>query len=149
MLGTLGGRLVRITNGALAVGLIWSASLPRPAFADGAWLDDTSVTWNTPGMPLPRPREHQDGAHAEPRCAEQARPSDIDADRAAMNAGWPLLAGYTGGWGVQIVRGLARPVFLREGASTRPTSAAANPSAAQPAAPGAIVPAPVQVPQAR
>jgi hypothetical protein len=97
-------RLVRVT---LAVGLIGMALLPQPAFADGAWLDNAAVTWNTPGMPLPRPQEHRGGGETDLRCAEQARPAETDQDRAVKAASWTLFASYTGGWGVQIVRGLA------------------------------------------
>jgi len=104
--GMVRGAATRFVRVALAVGMIGAALLPQPAFADGAWLDDAAVTWNTPGMPLPRSQEHR-GGETDPRCAAQARPAESDQDRAVMAAGWTLFAGYSGGWGVQIVRGLA------------------------------------------
>jgi hypothetical protein len=103
----MGGMLGRLTGVAVVAVPLCAAVLPRPVFADGAWLDDEAVTWNTPGMALPRPSESRGSEFTDPRCAEQARPAETDADRAVTDAGWTLFAGYTGGWGVQIVRGLA------------------------------------------
>jgi hypothetical protein len=96
----------------LAIGLLGAALLPRQAHADGAWLDDQSTTWNTPGMAIPHAAEHTPGPTGQkfdldPRCAEQARPAETDEDRAVEEAGWTLFASYSGGWGVRIVRGLA------------------------------------------
>jgi hypothetical protein len=91
--------------GLTVAGLAGAVLLPRPAYADGAWLDDQSVTWNTPGMAIPTPVDSM--WELDPRCGAQARPAESDEDRAVEAAGWTLFGSYTGGWGVRIVRGLA------------------------------------------
>jgi hypothetical protein len=93
----------------MLTGLIVCAALPSPAHADGAWLDDPSVTWNTPGMRMPNPVKNRPGPATEvdTRCTDQARPAEIDEDRALERAGWTVFGSYEGGWGVRIVRGLA------------------------------------------
>ena len=90
---------------ALATGVAAGAILPGAAHADGAWLDDQSVTWNTAGMAVPGPVQMQ--SNLDPRCAQQARPAETDEDRAVEAAGWTLFANYTAGWGMKIVTGLA------------------------------------------
>ena len=89
----------------LVLGAASGAGLPRAAYADGAWLDDQSVTWNWAGMPIPGPVDMQ--SNLEPRCAQQARPAESDEDRAVEAAGWTLFANYTAGWGIKIINGLA------------------------------------------
>lgn len=90
---------------ALVLGAVIGSGLPRAAHADGAWLDDLSVTWNSAGMAIPGPVENPAGL--DPRCGRQARPAESDEDRAVEAAGWTLFASYSGGWGIKIVRALA------------------------------------------
>ena len=51
--GPAGAWLVTLLAAALVLGAVSGAGLPRAAHADGAWLDDQSVTWNTAGMAIP------------------------------------------------------------------------------------------------
>jgi hypothetical protein len=90
-------------------GLIAMALTPRSAYADGAWLDDQSVAWNTPGMRMPNPVQNRPGpaTDVDTRCTNQARPAETDEDRALERAGWTVFGSYEAGWGVRIVRGLA------------------------------------------
>jgi len=85
------------------------ALMPPSAYADGAWLDDQSVTWSTPGMAMPHPIQNKPGpaTDVDTRCTNQARPAETDEDRAVERAGWTLFASYEAGWGARIVRGLA------------------------------------------
>jgi hypothetical protein len=102
------GAMLPVLLAMLVVGVVGGAGLPRVALADGTWLDDPSVTWNTAGMAIPKPIESMPGQRGEvdPRCAQQARPAESDEDRAVEGGGWTLFGSYTGGWGVRIVRGL-------------------------------------------
>src|SRR5262245_44526473 len=85
---------------ALAVSLA-----PRPVRADGAWLQASPpAPWNVAGAPVP-PAPPAVVA-LEPRCANVARTPETGADGQVAAAGWTLFGTYTGGWGVQIVRGL-------------------------------------------
>jgi hypothetical protein len=95
------GVLLRILAAALAGGIL----LPRLAYADGAWLDDQSVSWNTPGMAMVQAAPHDPAV--DPRCFTSSRTSETDEDQAVNQAGWMLFASYTGGWGIKVVRGLA------------------------------------------
>jgi hypothetical protein len=83
--------------------------VPRPAYADGAWLDDQSVTWNTAGMGMPHPVQNRPGPATEvdTRCTSEARPAETDEDRMIERAGWTVFGSYEAGWGVRVVRGLA------------------------------------------
>src|SRR6188508_2776720 len=99
------GTLLPLLAAALVVGAVSGSGLPRAAHADGAWLDDQSVTWNTAGMTVPGPVQMQ--SNVDPRCEQQARPAETDEDRAVEGAGWTLFANYTAGWGIKIVTGLA------------------------------------------
>jgi hypothetical protein len=98
-----------LATGLLVLGLVGSALTPRAALADGAWLDDQSVTWNTPGMKMPTPVQNRPGpaTDVDTRCTNQARPAETDEDRALERAGWTIYGGYEAGWGIRIVRGLA------------------------------------------
>jgi hypothetical protein len=91
------------------IGIIVGAASPSRASADGSWLDDPSATWNTPGMRMPNPVKNRPGPASEvdTRCTDQARPAEIDEDRALERAGWTVFGSYEGGWVVRIVRGLA------------------------------------------
>ena len=89
----------------LAVALAGGMLLPRPASADGAWLDDQSVAWNRPGMPIAQASPPD--LAIDPRCFSASRPAETDEDGAISQAGWTLFASYMGGWGIKIVRGLA------------------------------------------
>jgi LppP/LprE lipoprotein len=93
--------LLRILAAALAGGIL----LPRLAYADGAWLDDPSVSWNTPGMAMVQATPHDPAI--DPRCFNSSRMPETDEDQAVNQAGWTLFASYTGGWGIKVVRGLA------------------------------------------
>ena len=97
--------LVTLLAAALVLGAMSGAGLPRAAHADGAWLDDQSVTWNTAGMAIPAAPEKP--AEVDPRCVRQARPAESDEDRAVEAAGWTLFSNYTAGWGIKIVSGLS------------------------------------------
>ncbi len=90
----------------LACALASSAMLPGRAHADGAWLDDQAATWNSPGMEIPKPVETT-GQDLDPRCNQQARPSELEEDKLIEAAGWTPFGSYQGGWGIRIVRGLA------------------------------------------
>ena len=101
-----GTRTIRpVLAAALVLGALGGTGSPRAAHADGAWLDDQAVTWNTAGMAVPAPVQRQ--SNVDPRCAQQARPAETDEDRAVEAAGWTLFANYTAGWGIKIVNGLA------------------------------------------
>ena len=68
---------------ALVLGALSGAGLPRAAHADGAWLDDQSVTWNTAGMSVPGAVGKQ--GNVDPRCTQQARPAETDEDCVACD----------------------------------------------------------------
>ena len=95
----------RLLVAALMLGAMSGAGLARDVHADGAWLDDQSVSWNTAGMTIPGPAQMQ--SNVDPRCGQQARPAESDEDRAVEAAGWTLFANYTAGWGIKIVSGLS------------------------------------------
>jgi len=96
-------------TGVMMAALMVATVVPRPAAADGAWLDNPALTWNTPNMTMPHPTQNRPGPATEvdTRCTQQARPAETDEDRAVERAGWTLFASYEGGWGVRIVRGLS------------------------------------------
>jgi hypothetical protein len=87
-------------------GLALAAILaPSSARAEPSWLDASSATWNQPGMPIPTA---PDGlGTTPPECRWLLRPSDSPEDRALEGAGWTIWGSHVGGWGIQIVRGLA------------------------------------------
>jgi hypothetical protein len=85
----------------LAVGIL----LPGPAYADGVWLDDQSVSWNAPGMSIPQ--ASLPDPSIDPRCRILSRQAETDEDRATTQAGWALFASHQSGWGIKVVRGLA------------------------------------------
>src|SRR6476659_4167678 len=95
--------------GPMMAALMVTTLAPRPAAADGAWLDNPAGTWNMPNMAMPHPTQNRPGPATEvdTRCTQQARPAETDEDRAVERAGWTLFASYEAGWGVRIVRGLA------------------------------------------
>jgi hypothetical protein len=66
-----------LATGLAVLGLVAAALTPRAALADGAWLDDPSVTWNTPGMRMPTPVQNKPGpaTDVDTRCTNQARPA--------------------------------------------------------------------------
>lgn len=90
------------------------------ARAEGGWLDQTPlVQWNAPGMVLPTTT--MDSSYLDQNCVERStRPAETDADRAVAKAGWYLVGGYQGGWGVYVVTGttgfdgMCRPVGYQE-----------------------------------
>jgi hypothetical protein len=88
----------------LMVGFVGLALAARPAYADGAWLDDASVTWNNPGMAMPSPPPWR--GFVDPRCTDQTRSPETDEDQVVQGAGWTLVGSYESGWGVKVVRGL-------------------------------------------
>src|SRR5688572_1563495 len=90
----------RLLAAALVLGVVSGSGLPRDVRADGAWLDDQSVSWNTAGMTIPGPGQMQ--SNIDPRCVQQARPAESEEDRAVEAAGWTLFANYTAGWGIKI-----------------------------------------------
>jgi hypothetical protein len=96
-----GGILSAVLVAMLASGLFMTGT----ARADGSWLDDQSVTWNSPGMAIPQPIETT--GELDPRCNQQARPPELDEDSQIVAAGWTPFGSYQGGWGIKIVRGLA------------------------------------------
>ena len=77
------------------------------ARAEGSWLDQTPlVQWNTPGMTIPT--ASVDTSFLDQNCVGRTtRPAETDADRAVAKAGWYLVGGYQGGWGVYVVTGTA------------------------------------------
>lgn len=90
---------------ALAGLALTLALAPNFALADGSWLDQPLGTWNQAGMDLP-PAPAMDPA-TNPRCLQQSRPVETDADQALADAGWTLFGGYQGGWNTYVVRGLS------------------------------------------
>ena len=90
---------------ALLAALVLSLP-PQAVLADGAWLGQAPpAPWNTAGGPVPAAPPA--AVALDPRCANLARTPETAADGQVAAAGWTLFGTYTGGWGVQIVRGLA------------------------------------------
>jgi hypothetical protein len=102
-----------------------AASLPAPpatayagdaaaATADGggSWLNAAPGAWNQLGATLPAPPVDpapppSGAAEAFPAaCSGLLRAPQTDADATVTGAGWSLLGGYVGGWGVTIVHGV-------------------------------------------
>ncbi len=73
------------------------------AQADGIWLDNGLVPWNTPGMAVPSaPPTIQ---VINPECDPLARPVELADDQQVVAAGWKLVGAYQGGWGVNLIIG--------------------------------------------
>jgi len=97
---------------AIAVTLLVVAS---PARADGSWLDaQPPAQWNTPRMAIPEALPPDPAT--DPRCVDNARPADTDADEDLIEAGWLLVGSYVGGWDTLVIRaasgfdGMCRPL---------------------------------------
>lgn len=76
------------------------------ARADGGWLDQQPpAQWNRQGMPVPVTRAATADEIGNPRCLDQVRPAETDEDRVVTDAGWYLVGGYQGGWGMIVVTG--------------------------------------------
>jgi hypothetical protein len=73
----------------------WSAD---PA----AWLDDPSLTWNTPGDPITRGPGPPEVLWS-PHCERLYRPADSEADRQVEAAGWRLVGPSWTGWGMVLI----------------------------------------------
>jgi len=72
----------------------------------GAWLDATSpVPWHEPGGAIPAAPAVD--SSPDPRCREQARPPQTEADGLVRKRGWDLVGPYQGGWDIVVVRGAA------------------------------------------
>jgi hypothetical protein len=90
---------------ALVVTLVAVLSLAATgnARADGSWIDAPLQNWNTPGAAVPvAPMTKTAG---NPSCANTGRPAETDEDFAVQNAGWTLVGGYQGGWGLVVLTG--------------------------------------------
>lgn len=89
--------------GALALSV---ATVARPAAADGAWLDNSSASWNTAGMAIPAVPIGAMG-NDDPRCREQIKSADSDAGKLVEAAGWKVFSADLTDGAVRIVRALA------------------------------------------
>ncbi|HLZ73254.1 MAG TPA: LppP/LprE family lipoprotein [Dehalococcoidia bacterium] len=76
----------------------------RPAHADGSWMDQPLVNWNTAGAAVPAAPA---GDFSNPRCGQDERPVETAEDQAVSDAGWTLFGAYQGGWGITLISGLS------------------------------------------
>lgn len=97
--------LVRVI--ALSTAIV--ASHPGVGRAQGggaSWLDTPNpASWNKPGSSIPAAPAIE--GTADPRCRDQARPPQLDADKRVREQGWDLVGAYQGGWEVLVIRGTA------------------------------------------
>lgn len=71
-----------------------------------SWLDEAKPTsWNKAGVPIPVAPKIQTAV--DPRCREQARPSQLEEDKRVRDQGWDLVGACQGGWQILVVRGTA------------------------------------------
>lgn len=116
--------LVRVRALASAVLIACPMASIRAQSPSGSWLDQSQpASWNAPGVPIPAAPSVDSGT--EPRCADQARPAELEADRRLRNAGWDLIGAFQGGWQILVIGatagydGMCRPreyqdfVFVR------------------------------------
>jgi hypothetical protein len=89
----------------LAAGVAVLLAPPRSAVADGAWLDNPTLTWNSAQMNVPQAPPFDPSV--DPRCASQLQAASTAAGRAVEAAGWKLFVPPIVSDNVQIVRGLA------------------------------------------
>jgi hypothetical protein len=89
----------------LTIGLLGAAVLPRPVLADGAWLDNPGVVWNTGSMPIPKAPPIDPSVN--PRCVEQIRPAESAAGRMVEASGWKIYTVDVENQGLRVVHGLA------------------------------------------
>lgn len=114
-------RTIAWTSLFLAVVAAPVASAQQPA---ASWLDDERpASWNEAGMLIPSAPKTDD--EVDPKCAETARPPELEEDKRLRFRGWDLVGAYQGGWNVRIVQatagydGMCRPrqyqafVFVR------------------------------------
>src|SRR5258706_7158465 len=86
------------------------------AHAGGSWLDGPPIGWNQVGSPIPAAPLRQGLPPGDPLCAYGVRSPETPEDLAIVSAGWTLLGGYQGGWGIRVVSGfvghdgMCRPV---------------------------------------
>jgi hypothetical protein len=94
----------RFARAALALAACL-ALLPGRVSADGGWLDGPHTVWNTPGMSFPAAQAAS--VPIDPRCGTLERPAELYEDSVATAAGWRLVGGYLGGWGIVVLEGTA------------------------------------------
>jgi acyl-homoserine-lactone acylase len=80
--------------------------LGRSQSSVASWLDEGAPAgWNKPGLPIPAAPAIE--GVVDPRCRENARPPELDADRRVRDRGWDLVGAYLGGWEILVIRGAA------------------------------------------
>src|SRR4051794_590344 len=89
----------------LAIVALLVALVPSQAAADGSWLDQPLVNWNSVGMDLPQAPAMDPSTN--PRCLNTGRPAETPADQALLDHGWTLFSSYMAGWDTVVVRALS------------------------------------------
>lgn len=89
---------------AIPAAVMMLAVLTLAVQADGAWLDQSPPAgWNQPRMALPEVQAMDSESGPGRPCSANARPPETDEDRMLADAGWFLVGGYSGGWGIRVV----------------------------------------------
>jgi len=100
----------RIRRWLLALGTasvaIASSVGSTASHAGATWLDTADGTgWNSPGMAVPRTQAVAAADLGNPRCLDQQRPIETEADAQVAAAGWYLTGEYHAGWRLTLVTG--------------------------------------------
>lgn len=97
--------LVRVISLIIVI-LACHPEIGRSPVKAASWLDNPKpASWNKRGLSIPTAHAVQDSP--DPRCREQARPSELKEDKLLRDQGWNLVGAYQGGWQITVIRGTA------------------------------------------